>query len=84
MSFGALPILNRKLTREEQEPEPSWESAERAGEGGFLYHHLQGIVLQNKVVWEGADRPGDCVGLEGTDSFSVSLYESGETMPSTM
>ena len=32
-SFGALPILTRKLLRDEQKPERSWESAERYGRG---------------------------------------------------
>ena len=32
-SFGALPILTRKLLRAEQKPERSWESAERYGRG---------------------------------------------------
>ena len=30
--------------------------AVRAGEGGFLSHHPRGLVLQDYVIWEGADR----------------------------
>ena len=53
----------------------------RAGEGGFLRRHPRGLVLQDNVVREGADHPGDCVGVEGTDGFPVG---TGGTTPSTM
>ena len=43
----------------------------RTGEGGFLSHHLRGRVLQDYVIWEGAYRPWDCVGVEGADGFFV-------------
>ena len=48
--------------------------AVRAGEGGSLSRHLRSLVLQDYVIQEGADRPGDCVGVEGTDSFSVGIW----------
>ena len=47
--------------------------AVRAGEGGFLSRHLRSLVFQDYVIQEGADRPGDCVGVEGADGFFVGI-----------
>ena len=47
--------------------------AVRAGEGGFLSRHPRGLVLQDYVIREGADRPGDCVGVAGADGFFVGI-----------
>ena len=43
----------------------------RAGKGGFLSRNLRGLVLQNYVTREIAERLGDCVGVDGADGFFV-------------
>ena len=59
--------------REEARAELGECRAVRAGEGGLLYRHTRGLVLQDYVIQEGADRPGNCVGVEGADGFFVGI-----------
>ena len=82
-SFGALPILTRKLFGSGKIRSQSGAGRVQNGkdQGGFLSRHPQGLILQDYVIWKGADRPSDCVGVEGADGFFVGI---GGTAPSTM
>ena len=45
----------------------------RAGKRGFLSGHPRGLVFQDYVIREGADCPGNCIGVEEADGFLLRI-----------